>query len=67
MKFIKVAALAAIVVSGSAMAGLINQGGWGHHGHGGYGGPNSTMNIYQTVAVTQLLPCRLMQEIQSEY
>jgi ABC-type methionine transport system permease subunit len=29
MKFIKVAALAAIVVSGSAMAGLINQGGWG--------------------------------------
>jgi major curlin subunit len=48
MKFIKVAALAAIVVSGSAMAGLINQGGWGHHGHGGYGGPNSTMNIYQS-------------------
>ena len=36
MKFIKVAALAAIVVSGSAMAGSINQGGWGHgHGHGG--------------------------------
>ena len=35
MKFIKVAALAAIVVSGSAMAGIINQGGWGHgHGHG---------------------------------
>lgn len=34
MKFIKVAALAAIVVSGSAMAGLIDQGGWGHgHGH----------------------------------
>ena len=48
MKFIKVAALAAIVVSGSAMAGMINQGGWGHgHGHGGYGGPNSTLNIYQ--------------------
>ena len=40
MKFIKVAALAAIVVSGSAMAGLIDQGGWGHgHGHGhGQGG-----------------------------
>ncbi len=48
MKFIKVAALAAIVVSGSAMAGSINQGGWGHgHGHGGYSGPNSTLNIYQ--------------------
>ena len=28
MKFLKVAALAAIVVSGSAMAGSINQGGW---------------------------------------
>ncbi|RJL04458.1 hypothetical protein D5066_01850 [Enterobacter chuandaensis] len=50
MKFIKVAALAAIVVSGSAMAGMINQGGWGHghgHGQGGYSGPNSTLNIYQ--------------------
>ncbi|TAT62713.1 curlin, partial [Enterobacter cloacae] len=51
MKFIKVAALAAIVVSGSAMAGLIDQGGWGHghgHGHGqGGNGPNSTLNIYQ--------------------
>jgi major curlin subunit len=68
MKFIKVAALAAIVVSGSAMAGSINQGGWGHgHGHGGYSGPNSTLNIYQTVAVTPLLPCRQMPEIQSEY
>jgi major curlin subunit len=45
MKFIKVAALAAIVVSGSAMAGMIDQGGWGHGGHDN--GPNSTMNIYQ--------------------
>ena len=45
MKFIKVAVLAAIVVSGSAMAGMIDQGGWGHGGHDN--GPNSTMSIYQ--------------------
>ena len=63
MKFLKVAALAAIVVSGSAMAGSINQGGWGHgHGHGGYSGPNSTLFI-RTVAVTPRLLCRQTPEI----
>lgn len=43
MKFIKVAVLAAIVVSGSAFAGSIPQ-----YGHGGStSGPNSQLGIFQ--------------------
>jgi major curlin subunit len=49
MKLLKVAVIAAIVVSGSAMAGSVPQ--YGHGGNGGWGGnnsgPNSTLSIYQ--------------------
>ena len=51
MKLLKVAAIAAIVFSGSALAGAIPQyggGGGGNHGGGGNNsGPNSELNIYQ--------------------
>ncbi|WJD48166.1 MULTISPECIES: curli major subunit CsgA [unclassified Enterobacter] len=43
MKFIKVAVVAAIVVSGSAFAGSIPQ--YGHGGHNS--GPNSELGIFQ--------------------
>ena len=49
MKLLKVAAIAAIVFSGSALAGVVPQyGGGGNHGGGGNNsGPNSELNIYQ--------------------
>ncbi|EBP9896595.1 curlin major subunit CsgA [Salmonella enterica subsp. enterica serovar Sandiego] len=43
MKLLKVAAFAAIVVSGSALAGVVPQ--WG--GGGNSSGPDSTLSIYQ--------------------
>ncbi|HBU96231.1 MAG TPA: curlin, partial [Leclercia adecarboxylata] len=49
MKLLKVAVIAAIVVSGSAMAGSVPQ--WGnHHGGGNNGGNNispETLTVYQ--------------------
>ena len=48
MKLLQVAAFAAIVVSGSALAGSVPQ--WGGGGGGGGGsssGPESTLSIYQ--------------------
>ena len=51
MNFFKIAALAAVVVSGSAMASVIPQfGDHGHgngHGHGNTSGPESTLKVYQ--------------------
>lgn len=48
MKLLKVAAFAAIVVSGSALAGVVPQWGGNHHGGGGSNyGPDSSMSIYQ--------------------
>ncbi|EFW4098823.1 curlin, partial [Shigella sonnei] len=48
MKLLKVAAIAAIVFSGSALAGVVPQYGGGNHGGGGNNsGPNSELNIYQ--------------------
>ncbi len=46
MKLLKVAAIAAIVFSGSALAGVVPQyGGGGNHGGGGNNsGPNSELN-----------------------
>ena len=62
MKLLKVAAIAAIVFSGSALAGVVPQyGGGGNHGGGGNNsGPNSELNITSTVAVTLHLLCKLM-------
>lgn len=50
MKLFKVAAIAAIVFSGSVLAGTVPQfgGGGGHNpGNGNNNGPNSELNIYQ--------------------
>ncbi|EDU9137951.1 curlin major subunit CsgA, partial [Salmonella enterica subsp. enterica serovar Kentucky] len=49
MKLLKVAAFAAIVVSGSALAGVVPQwgGGGNHNGGGNSSGPDSTLSIYQ--------------------
>ena len=44
MKLLKVAAIAAIVFSGSALAGVVPQyGGGGNHGGGG----NNSVSVYQ--------------------
>lgn len=49
MKLLKVAAFAAIVVSGSALAGVVPQwgGGGGHNNGGNNSGPESTLSIFQ--------------------
>ncbi|CEJ63935.1 MULTISPECIES: curli major subunit CsgA [Citrobacter] len=48
MKLLKVAAFAAIVVSGSALAGLVPQLNSNGHHHGGSNyGPDSSLSIYQ--------------------
>lgn len=47
MKLLKVAAFAAIVVSGSALAGVVPQWGGNHHGGGSNYGPDSSLSIYQ--------------------
>ena len=48
MNFFKIAAVVAVVVSGSAMASVVPQFG-GHGGHGGNNntGPESTLKVYQ--------------------
>ena len=47
MKLLKVAAFAAIVVSGSALAGVVPQWGGNHHGGGSKYGPDSSLSIFQ--------------------
>lgn len=59
---LKVAAIAAIVFSGSALAGVVPQygGGGGNHGGGGNNsGPNSELNIYQYGGGNSALLCKL--------
>lgn len=61
MKLLKVAAFAAIVVSGSALAGVVPQwgGGGNHNGGGNSSGPDSTLSIYQYGSALRLL-CKAM-------
>ncbi len=65
MKLLKVVAIAAIVFSGSALAGSIPQyGGGGNHGGGGNNsGPNSELNIYQYGGGNSAVALKLMPEI----